>query len=80
MRFFYGSTWNLSRKALSNWRDEQAGDFETLVKTFVAARRVLRVLTDYILFVRKDGELTKAVLAAPPDAGSGKGHSPGCRP
>lgn len=60
--FFYGPTWNLSRKALFNWRDEQAGDYETLVKGFVAPRRVLRVLSDYILFVRKDGELTKAVL------------------
>ncbi|MBC7358369.1 MAG: HsdR family type I site-specific deoxyribonuclease [Desulfacinum sp.] len=62
VKFFYGPTWNVSRKALFNWRDEQTGDFETLVKTFVAPRRVLRVLTNYILFVRKDGELTKAVL------------------
>ncbi len=62
VQFFYGPTWNLSRKALFNWRDEQAGDFETLVKTFLAPRRVLRVLTDYILFVRRDGELSKAVL------------------
>ncbi|MEJ5240900.1 MAG: HsdR family type I site-specific deoxyribonuclease [Anaerolineales bacterium] len=60
--FFYGPTWNISRKVLFNWKDEQAGDFETLVKTFLAPRRVLRVLGDYILFVRKDGELTKAVL------------------
>ncbi|MFS8866713.1 type I restriction endonuclease subunit R [Synechococcus sp. H65.1] len=37
-------------------------DFETLVKSFVALRRVLRVLTDYILFSRKDGELSKVVL------------------
>lgn len=37
-------------------------DFETLVKSFVAPRRVLRVLTDYILFSRKDGELSKIVL------------------
>ncbi|GAB5603519.1 HsdR family type I site-specific deoxyribonuclease [Thermus sp. FJN-A] len=62
VRFFYGPTWNLSRKMLFNWRDEQAGDYETLVKAFVAPRRVLRVLTDYILFVRRDGELSKAVL------------------
>jgi len=62
VHFFYGATWNLSRKSLFNWRDEQAGDFETLVKSFVAPRRVLRVLTDYILFPRKDGELTKVVL------------------
>ncbi|WP_245575110.1 type I restriction endonuclease subunit R [Meiothermus rufus] len=62
VQFFYGATWNLSRKGLFNWRYEQAGDFETLVKSFVAPRRVLRVLTDYILFPRIDGELTKAVL------------------
>ncbi|HFQ95381.1 MAG TPA: HsdR family type I site-specific deoxyribonuclease, partial [Anaerolineae bacterium] len=62
IQFFYGPTWNLTRKSLFNWRDEQAGDFETLVKTFVAPRRVLQVLTQYILFVRKDGELSKAVL------------------
>ncbi|MCL4079011.1 HsdR family type I site-specific deoxyribonuclease [Coriobacteriia bacterium Es71-Z0120] len=62
VQFFYGPTWNLSRKALFSWKDEQAGDFETLVKTFVAPRRILRLLTDYILFVRKDGELSKAVL------------------
>ena len=62
VKFFYGPTWNTSRHALFNWRDEQAGDFETLVKVFVAPRRVLRVLVDYILFVRKDGELVKAVL------------------
>ncbi len=62
VQFFYGATWNLSRKGLFSWRDEQAGDFETLVKTFIAPRRVLRVLADYILFVRRDDELTKAVL------------------
>lgn len=60
--FFYGATWNLSRKSLYNWRDEQAGDFEMLVKTFVVPRRVLRVITDFILFTRKDEELQKVVL------------------
>lgn len=62
IQFYYGATWNLSRKGLFNWRDEQAGDFETLVKTFVAPRRVLRVVSDFILFTRKDEELSKAVL------------------
>jgi type I restriction enzyme R subunit len=62
IRYYYGATWNLSRKALFNWRDEQAGDFETLVKTFVAPRRVLRVLDEFILFTRTDGELSKVVL------------------
>jgi len=64
VRFFYGPTWNLSRKMLFNWREEMASaqDFETLVKSFVAPRRVLQMLTDYILFVRKDGELSKFIL------------------
>lgn len=61
-RFFYGATWSLSRKGLFDWRDEQAGDFETLVKTFVVPRRVLRVITDFILFTRKDEELSKVIL------------------
>lgn len=60
--FFYGATWSTSRKSLYNWRDEQAGDFETLVKTFVSPSRVLRVLTDFVLFTRKDEELQKVVL------------------
>lgn len=62
VQFYYGATWSLSRKGLFNWRDEQAGDFETLVKTFVAPRRVLRMLTEFVLFVRRDDELTKVVL------------------
>lgn len=64
IQFYYGATWNLSMKALFNWRDEAvtAGDFESLCKTFVAPRRVLRVLTDFILFTRKDDELSKVVL------------------
>jgi type I restriction enzyme, R subunit len=62
VQYYYGVTWNLSRKGLFNWRDEQAGDFETLAKTFMAPRRVLRVLTEFILFTRKDDELAKVVL------------------
>jgi type I restriction enzyme, R subunit len=62
VQFYYGATWNLSRKGLFNWRDEQAGDFETLVKTFIAPRRVLRAVTEFLLFTRKDGELEKSVL------------------
>ncbi len=62
VQFLYAATWSLSPKDLLNWRDEQAGDFETLVKTFIAPSRVLRVLTEFILFVRRDGELSKVVL------------------
>jgi type I restriction enzyme R subunit len=63
IRFYYGATWNLSRKDVFDWKEEAAGqDFETLVKTFVAPVRVLRVLSDFILFTRRDDELKKVVL------------------
>lgn len=64
IQFYYGATWILSRKWLFNWREESVpdGDFETLCKTFAAPRRVLRVITDFILFTRKDDELSKVVL------------------
>ncbi|MGD0005949.1 MAG: HsdR family type I site-specific deoxyribonuclease [Anaerolineaceae bacterium] len=61
--YYYGPTWNLLRKNLYNWRDEQAGaDFETLVKTFLAPQRILRVLSDFILFTRQDDQLSKVIL------------------
>jgi type I restriction enzyme R subunit len=62
IKFYYGATWNLSRKNLFNWRDEQAGNFETLVKTFVEPKRVLQAVTEYLLFTRIDNELSKVVL------------------
>lgn len=63
VHFYYGPTWNLSRKNLYNWKDEQAGaDFETLVKTFVAPQRLTRVLWDFVLFTRQDDTLNKIIL------------------
>jgi type I restriction enzyme R subunit len=62
VQFCYGATWATGRKGVFNWRDEQAGDFETLVKTFVSPRRLMRVVGDFILFTRKDDELTKVVM------------------
>ncbi len=63
VQYYYGATWNTLAKNLFNWKEENAGrDFETLVKTFVAPERVLRVLRDFILFTRKDDELSKVIL------------------
>jgi type I restriction enzyme R subunit len=63
VRFYYGATWSLSRKNLFNWRDESTGqDYETLVKGFIHPQRVLRVLTDFIMFTRRDDELSKVIL------------------
>lgn len=62
IQFYYGATWSLSAKTLLNWRDETAGTYEELCKTFIHPERVLRVLTDFILFTRRDDELQKVVL------------------
>lgn len=63
VQYYYGPTWNVSHKALFNWRDEAAGqDFETLVKTFVHPQRLTRLISDFILFTRKDDELSKIIL------------------
>jgi type I restriction enzyme R subunit len=63
VQYYYGPTWSLSHKSLFNWRDESAGeDFETLVKSFVHPQRIVRILSDFILFTRKDDELSKVIL------------------
>jgi type I restriction enzyme R subunit len=62
LRFLYGATWNPNRKSLYNWRDESSGDYEALVKAFVAPERILRVVSDFIVFSDVDGELNKFVL------------------
>lgn len=60
--FYYGVTWNLDRKNLFNWKDEESGNFERKVKRFFARERFLKLLNDWILFFKKDDELHKIVL------------------
>jgi len=60
--FYYGPTWNLDRKALFNWKDEEPGNFERKVKAFFDHARFLRMLGEWIVFFRKDDELRKIVL------------------
>ncbi|HOO78075.1 MAG TPA: HsdR family type I site-specific deoxyribonuclease [bacterium] len=60
--FYYGATWNLDRKNLFNWRDEEPGDYEKKVKAFFDRRRFLTMLKEWILFFYKEDELQKTVL------------------
>ncbi len=60
--FFYGVTWNTSRKNLFNWRDEQPGDYEAKVKAFFNRPRFLRLVRDYVIFMTENDELTKKIL------------------
>ncbi|MCS7204060.1 MAG: type I restriction endonuclease subunit R [Leptospiraceae bacterium] len=62
IKFLYGSTWNANSKNLYNWKEELRGDFESLVKAFFDRERIVRLITDYILFVRKDELLQKVIL------------------
>ena len=76
--FFYGVTWNTSRKNLFNWKiDEPSrppdkGDlggwgvgglnYEQKVKTFFNRDRFLKVLQQSIIFQSRDDQLTKIIL------------------
>ncbi|MGH9368516.1 MAG: type I restriction endonuclease subunit R [Thermoanaerobaculia bacterium] len=60
--FYYGPTWGLDRKDLFNWKDEEKGNFERKVKRFFARERFLKLLSDWIVFYKKDDELRKIVL------------------
>lgn len=62
IKFYYGATWNTSGKSLLSWKDEIIGSYETLVKTFFDKKRIIQILTDFILFTRQDEELKKVVL------------------
>ncbi|MCG2726882.1 MAG: HsdR family type I site-specific deoxyribonuclease [Elusimicrobia bacterium] len=60
--FYYGATWNLDRKNLFNWKDEESGNFEKKVKVFFSRQRFLKLLGKWIIFYTKDDELKKTVL------------------
>lgn len=62
VNFFYGGTWNLDRKGLFNWKDEEPGNFEKKVKRFFARERFLKLLRRWIVFFTRDEELQKIVL------------------
>ena len=62
IRFYYGTTWNLSGGSLFEWKDELDYGYETLIKTFFDRKRIIKILTDFILFTKQDEELKKVVL------------------
>ncbi len=60
--FFYGVTWNTSRKNLFNWKADAPANYEDKVKTFFDPSRFLKTLRESIIFLSRDDELTKVVL------------------
>ena len=60
--FSYGVSWNMVRRNIFNWKDEEVGKLEAKVKSFCAIPQVLAFLKDYIVFAEKDEELNKYIL------------------
>src|SRR2546423_1442043 len=60
--FSYAVTWNLIRRNIFNWKDEQKGNLQAKVKSFCDRAHILALLKDYILFAEKDEELQKFIL------------------
>lgn len=60
--FYYGVTWNLDRKDIFNWKDEEPGNFEKKVKRFFSRGHFLKLIGEWIIFYTKEDELRKAVL------------------
>ena len=60
--FFYGVTWNTSRKNLFNWKIDEPTNYEQKIKTFFDRNRILKVLQQSIIFQSKDDQLNKIVL------------------
>lgn len=60
--FFYGATWNTSRKNLFNWKADDPASYEDKVKTFFDPAHFLKTLRESIIFLSRDDDLTKVVL------------------
>lgn len=65
IRFYYGVSWNVSRKGLFNWKQENREEtqtYEATIKSFFDHERFLRTLQHYVLFLTKEDELSKFIL------------------
>lgn len=60
--FFYGVTWNTTRRTIFEWKHEEVGKLENKIKTFFDQKKVLSYIKEYIIFQEKDEELNKYIL------------------
>jgi type I restriction enzyme R subunit len=56
-------TWNMVRRNIFNWKQEEIGQLESKVKSFCDRRHVLDLLKHFIVFAEKDEELNKYIMA-----------------
>ena len=60
--YWYGVTWNLSRRYMARWKETQEESYRFAVQSFFEPTDFLRTLRDWILFYVEDGETRKTVL------------------
>ena len=60
--YWYGVTWNLSRRFMARWKERAEDSYRFAVQSFFEPTDFLRTLQDWILFYVEDGETRKSVL------------------
>ncbi len=60
--YWYGVTWNLSRRYMARWKETQEESYRFAVQSFFEPTDFLRTLRDWILFYVEDGETRKTVM------------------
>ena len=60
--YWYGVTWNLSRRYMARWKETKDESYRFAVQSFFEPTDFLRTLRDWILFYVEDGETRKTVL------------------
>ncbi len=60
--YWYGVTWNLSRRYMARWKEPQEESYRFAVQSFFEPMDFLRTLRDWVLFYVEDGETRKTVL------------------
>ncbi len=62
LEYWYGVTWNLSRRFMARWKETQEESYRFAVQSFFEPTDFLRTLRDWVLFYVEDGETRKTVL------------------
>lgn len=60
--FSYGVTWNISKRSIFKWRQDEVGRLEDKIKTFFTKDHILAYIKKYIIFSLKDEELNKYIF------------------
>ncbi|MDO8725812.1 MAG: HsdR family type I site-specific deoxyribonuclease [Candidatus Methanoperedens sp.] len=61
--FSYGVTWNINKRNIFNWKEEEIGNLEAKVKSFCDRQNILDYLKKFIIFAEQNEELNKYILA-----------------